>query len=88
MKKLLSKIDGFLLKIYPYFMFTYFLAAFISFMAIVYVGYQAEYFIRIYSYSSGNLQKVGLDDNFIMWIWVFSPLIVGIVWKRIFHPND
>jgi len=86
MKKLLSKIDGFLLKIYPYFMFTYFLAAFISFLTALEIGHRYEYFIKILT--RNNIQEIGLADGFIIWILVFSPLIVAIVWKRIFHPND
>jgi len=71
-KDLLKQADNFLLKVYRPFFFVYFIATFIPFTI---------------NAADRSLQSLLVSDFFTIWLLVFLPLIILMVWKKLFHPN-
>ena len=76
-KDFLKQADNFLLKVYRPFFFVYFIATFISFISIGLID------------SSHNFRSFSNFGEFLFkWVLIFLPLIILMVWKKIFHPNN
>ena len=85
LKKTQSEIVDFLLKHYRNIVFLYFVCAFISFLATNSPGHKIE---LLYERTSTYVSRYYAGEDVFIWLWVFSPLIILMVWKRIFHPKD
>jgi len=74
-KDFLKQADNFLLKVYRPFFFVYFIAMFIVFIQR---GINNSFYFRSFS---------DVSEFLFIWLMVFSPLIILMVWKKLFHPN-
>tara|TARA_B110000196_G_C20839085_1_gene517428 strand:+ start:152 stop:517 length:366 start_codon:yes stop_codon:yes gene_type:complete len=85
-ESLLKKIDNFLLEVYRPFSFVYFICALIPFIVTNF----SEVGFHLLTQSPGGYGRIRyyLGEDVVMWIFVLSPLIILMVWKRLFHPND
>jgi len=73
-KDFLKQADNFLLKVYRPFFFVYFIATFIPFT----LRGANSYFRSFDNFS----------EFLFIWLLVFLPLIILMVWKKIFHPKN
>ena len=76
----LIEIDKLLIK---HWKIIFFIAFLIPFIDLVATTYQLDDFIEI-----TNEKYIGLGYSGKKLLENFSPLIILLVWKRIFHPND
>ncbi len=85
MDKAPSQIKDFLLKHYRNIVFLYFVGAFISFLVTNSPGGNIE---LLYERTASYGSRYYAGEDVFIWLWVFSPLIIFMVWKKIFHPKD
>tara|TARA_Y100001970_G_C14249423_1_gene870718 strand:- start:5054 stop:5371 length:318 start_codon:yes stop_codon:yes gene_type:complete len=80
----LIEIDKLLIK---HWKIIFFIAFLIPFTILLGETYTLRNLIYVGVDRSGN-KSIGLGWEIIRLFEAFSPLIVLIVWKRLFHPND
>ena len=79
-KPIILEIDKLLIK---HWKVIFFIAFLVPFLDLVFNPYQLGNLIEI-----SREKYIGLGYSGELLLGYFSPLILLIVWKRIFHPND
>ena len=86
MKKLLSKIEGFLLRNYKTILFVYLLCITISlWISYFFLEWTGNYDLYDFYLGAGSFW---IGGSLGLHIILAMPLGMLVIWKRIFHPKD
>lgn len=86
LKRLLLKIDGLLIKDWKIIFFAYFIFA-LS-INISWINTSNSYDALLRLYEERNTTNIYVGHELANYLFLWLPLIIGVVWKKIFHPND